>query len=204
MPERSGDIRRPPVSKSDETEELVLTAMLAEYDSLRSESLASIEHRISIMNFTFGAISILLAALLASPLPAAVVAAVSLVALPQIAKAALLIWLGEYARSQRAGRGIAKLEERINALLGSAAMTWESSLQSRSTHMGYPYVATVFLMLGSGYAAELVGIWYMFDALASWAEARSIVVVAIGLVILVLESAFLRFFLSRWTKSRSG
>lgn len=178
--------------------------MLAEYDSLRSESLASIGHRISIMNFTFGALSVLLAALVASAIPATVGAVVSLVVLPQIAKAALIIWLGEYGRSQRAGRGIASLEARINALLGTDAISWETSLLSQSTHMSYPYVATVLLILGSGYAAELLGLWFVTEAMAAFGNALFLAVGVVAAVILLWEATFWRYFRSRWVEIRRG
>jgi hypothetical protein len=204
MADRSTAPTPPAASIDAENQKLALTAMLAEYESLRGESLASIGHRISIMNFTFGAMALLLAALLTNALPSTVGAVASLVVLPQIAKAALLIWLGEYARSQRAGRGVAQLEGRINRMLGTDALTWETSIQTRTTHLGYPYVATTLLILGSGYAAELVGMWFMFDALAGWDEGRALSSAAVALAILCYEALFLRFFRMQWAKIRGA
>src|SRR5215470_16749881 len=138
--------KEPPLNAGktmDNAQALRLQALLAEYNSLRGESLTSISNRIIIANFTFGALALILAALVTRAKPNAIVGIVSLFFVPQVAKTGLLIWLGEYDRSQRVGHWLAGVEERINRVLDREVMSWEGSLQHRGTHMGYPYLATV-------------------------------------------------------------
>jgi hypothetical protein len=90
--------------------ELQLQAALAEYSSLRQESMTAITNRITIANFTFGALAVILAGLLAQSRPGPVIGWVAILFVPQVSKTGLLIWLGEYDRSQRAGKWIADLE----------------------------------------------------------------------------------------------
>src|SRR5512143_3104758 len=138
--------------------------MLAEYTWLRQECLQAIGYRITVMNFTFGALSVVLAGLLSGNLPPLVAGSIALLFVPQMAKAGLLIWLGEYHRSQRAGRWIAALEARINQLTNSSAMGWETALATRGTHMAYPYIATVIFTLGSGITGNFLGLYFIaFD-----------------------------------------
>src|SRR5689334_12686725 len=76
-----------------------IDAMLAEYASLRTESLTSITNRITVANFAFGAVAVIVAALLTDTTPDITKGAIAFLFVPQIAKAGLLIWLGEYERS---------------------------------------------------------------------------------------------------------
>lgn len=99
---------------------------LAEYGSLRQESLQAITNRLQVLNFTFAALSVVVAAVVAGKVPPLAAAAITIVFVPSVAKAALLVWLGEYSRSQRAGRWIAELEERINLDAGAPVLGWES------------------------------------------------------------------------------
>ncbi|AZM87541.1 hypothetical protein [Streptomyces sp. W1SF4] len=86
------------------------------------------------MNFAFTTLSVVIAAMLTTKVSGAVLIPACLVFVPGAAKASLLIWLGEYHRSQRAGRGAALVESRINGLLGQRDLVgWESRLLSTST-----------------------------------------------------------------------
>ncbi|WP_326796283.1 hypothetical protein OG946_13100 [Streptomyces sp. NBC_01808] len=178
-----------------------MNALLAEYNSLRQESLQAITNRIQIMNFAFTSLAVVLAALLTSSVSRAVLIPVSLVFVPAAAKASLLIWLGEYHRSQRAGRGVAQIERRINALLGADDhVGWESRLISSNTHMGYPYVATSLFILSTGVLGEVLGGYYLVDRVGEDGRTTAAVAAAaaVATYAVVAEVLFVRFFLHRW------
>jgi hypothetical protein len=187
-----------------------LDAMLAEYNTLRQESLQSIGNRVMIMNFTFGALAIVLAGLITRRSADIVTTVIALFFVPQLAKASLLIWLGEYNRSQRAGRWVADLEARINRLVETPdAMGWEGHLAEQSAqsggHMGYPYAATVFIVLGGGYAASLVGLYFLYLQMEGGQSREIWVPFSLASAwVIVIESIFLRFFLRRWKTVREN
>jgi hypothetical protein len=190
---------------------LRLQAMLAEYQMLRQESLEAISNRLTVMSFTFAALSVLVAGLLTAKTDA-LTGAIALVFLPQLSKAALLIWLGEYARSQRAGRFIAQLERRINAHVGEDAVTWETHLATRppgaptDVHMSFPYVAVVVILLGVGYAGAILGAYFVYHGLHRELSDGSAVLVLGGLadLVIIFEAWFLRFFFREWRKAAVG
>jgi hypothetical protein len=117
--------------------ELAIAALQVEYNSLRQESLAAIAHRIQIVGFVFAAISIATSAVVANVDDTG--AAIFCLSVPPfIAFAASLVWLGEYQRSQRAGRGMMEVERSMNLVLDetSEVVLWETSLARRSAN--YP------------------------------------------------------------------
>jgi hypothetical protein len=185
---------------AEDVQTLRLQALLAEYDSLRCESLTSISNRILIANFTFGALALILAALVTRTKPSAIVGIVSLFFVPQVAKTGLLIWLGEYDRSQRAGHWLKGVEQRINHVLDQEVMTWEGSLQHQGTHMGYPYLATVLLLLGAGWASSLVGLFMIRQAITYPAVHHYLIWITAGLITYVctVELLFGWFFRNKW------
>ena len=186
-----------------------LDARLAEYNSLRQESLQAITNRIQVMNFAFTSLSVVLAAILTSNVSRVILILIGLVFVPMASKASALIWLGEYNRSQRAGRGISYLEQKINELLEGPHLSWEAGLITTSTHMGYPYIATVLFLLSTGAFGEFLGAFYLVTSLAkfndtyAWISAGGVL-----LYVVILECAFIRFFRKRWiairTYSHSG
>lgn len=182
---------------------LQLDAALAEYDSLRQESMASISNRITVVNFTFGALAVMIAGLLAQSDPTLLSGAVAVLFVPQLAKTGLLIWLGEYDRSQRAGRWIRDLELRINSLVDNRSMSWESALMSKGTHMSYPYASTVLLLLGAGWASLVVGFSIIYGNLAAndprWLNWVAVVGVTI---VIVAEVLFALYFRAKWRSVR--
>lgn len=189
--------------EADRDKSLVVQAMLAEYNSLRTESLGSINNRVTIANFTFGAVAIILAALVNQRNPDIITGIVAVAFVPQIAKTGLMIWLGEYNRSQRAGKWISDLEKKISKTVGQEhAMVWESALIGNSIHMSYPYASVVLLLLGTGWASSFIG-FGIFIRIASSSSNRTpyVIGLAIGLVIVVLaEVWFVRFLRSKWRK----
>ncbi|MEX2448020.1 MAG: hypothetical protein WD404_04665 [Solirubrobacterales bacterium] len=181
--------------------------MLAEYETLRNEVLAAIAHRVAVMNFVFAALTVLLAGLLTRNIGDAVAAAVAIFAVPQFAHAGLLIWLGEYRRSQRASLWLSRLEQRINREVEVKAMGWEGRSQDPAAtdfkHMAFPYVATVTLLVGVAYAGLAIGGFLLVE----WWKGHSdlhlwIPLTGVGVYALVTEAAFLWFFVSRWRECR--
>jgi hypothetical protein len=204
------DAAGPPVAQAKlphDPGRAVLDALLAEYNSLRQESLNAITNRITIMNFTFGALSIVLASLLATRVPPLLAGITALLFVPQVAKAALLIWLGEYNRSQRAGRRLQELESAINDLVGAQTIGWETKLAKSPSHghMSYPYRATVSLVIGAGYAGTIIGC-YLLATAAPRLEGvwTALIVLAIAAYALVLETSFLLYFMTEWRAAVSG
>jgi len=180
-----------------------LEALLAEYGCLREESLRGIDNRITIMNFTFGALSIVLASLLANRVPRSLAGIVGLLFVPQVAKAALLIWLGEYNRSQRAGRQIVAIESRVNELLGATLISWETALAKRASgHMKYPYWATVALVIGAGYGGIGIGAFLLLHGHRGVGLAVGIALIVV--YALVVEGLFLAFFVRKWHEATSS
>lgn len=181
--------------------------MLAEYETLREEVLGAIAHRVAVMNFVFAALTVLLAGLLTREIGDAIAAAVAIFAVPQFAHAGLLIWLGEYRRSQRASLWLRGLESRINKEVGAKAMGWEGRSQDPTAtdfgHMSFPYVATVTLLVGVSYAGLFIGGYLLVE----WWKEHShlhpwIPLAGLGVYGLVTEVAFLWFFVSRWRECR--
>jgi biotin transporter BioY len=182
---------------------LQLEAALAEYDSLRQESMASISNRITVVNFTFGALAVMIAGLLAQSDPTLLSGAVAVLFVPQLAKTGLLIWLGEYDRSQRAGRWIRDLESRINSLVDNRSMLWESTLMAKGTHMSYPYASTVLLLLGAGWASLVVGFSIIYGNLAANDPRWLNWVAVLGVIIVIVaEVLFALYFRAKWRAVR--
>jgi hypothetical protein len=185
----------------------VLTVLLAEYNSLRTESLQAISNRIQIMNFAFTSLAVVTAAMLTSDLPRGILIPACLVFVPGAAKASLLIWLGEYHRSQRAGQGVAMVERQINSALGQGDLLgWENRLVSAGTHMGYPYIATAVFILSTGVLAESLGGYFLTEVLAPDPALSGDLAIAgaVCLYAAVSETLFLRFFRRRWRAIRSA
>jgi tellurite resistance protein TehA-like permease len=179
---------------------------LAEYGSLRQESLQAITNRLQVLSFTFAALSVIIAATLTGKIPALAAALVTIIVVPSLAKAALLVWLGEYSRSQRAGRWIAELELRINNDVGGKpVLGWESKLLTRSAHMGFPYLAVVALLLGLGYAGYGLGTYFFTRYLGYHKVHPSWYVWAGGAALIVIaEGCFLWWLRGAWLVARLG
>lgn len=185
-----------------------LTAMLAEYETLRTEVLEAISHRVAIMNFTFAAMSVLLAGLLARKVSDPLAGLISLLAIPQFAHAGLVIWLGEYRRSQRASVWLSDLERRINALTGEDDLGWEGRSEGESAerfdHMSFPYVATAALLLGAAYVAIALGGYLLFGQLEKLLGSTHwyVVVSPVLAYSALTECTFLWFFRKKWRECR--
>lgn len=183
--------------------QLTLTAMLAEYNTLRNESLNTIGHRLQIITITFAALSAVIAGLFARQIWDILAGVVALLIIPQLSKAAIFIWLGEYSRSMRAGRWIADLEQRINKLIDSKeAIGWELELIKKGRHMGYPYLSVISLLLGSGYIGTALGVYFLSVSLGNQLGFIATVFITIGLIFyaFTIETWFVIFCINEWKR----
>ena len=179
--------------------ELAMRALLTEYSSLRSESVSAIGYRVQVITFTFASLSVIMAGLITRNLPDRLAGLLSLFVVPQIAKASLMMWLGEYNRSIRAGRYLRSIETKLNSLIGAEMVGWESQLVSGKQHMGYPYVATACVILGVGYVGSAMGV-YLLAMTKTGPSVLAMIILATYAV--VWEVSFYRRFRSLWTKIR--
>jgi hypothetical protein len=109
-----------------------MSALLAEYGSLRQESMNTINNRVQILVLGFAAIAAFAGAAVTSDRlskdPFLVIAVFSGV-IPLVCVFVFMVWLSEAIRSHRVGYHIASdVEARINAKLGRLAVTWETAL----------------------------------------------------------------------------
>lgn len=128
-----------------------IKVMLKEYETLRQESLDSIGHRNTILTFGSAAIGAIFAGSIVaySDDPDSFMPKLALiVVIPFICCFVVLMWLGEYERMQRAGRFLVGIERRINRECSKELLTWETRLREDRTHMRYPYISTVALLIG--------------------------------------------------------
>lgn len=109
-----------------------LQALLAEYNTLRQESLETIKNRIQILTLGIGAIGAQIVGALSIAEPAKnklLVLSLFSFAIPVTGVYILLLWVSEAVRSHRIGYYLAsECEARINRLFGRLVMSWEASL----------------------------------------------------------------------------
>ena len=116
----------------DERDSAELTALLAQYESLRTESMNTVNNRTQILMLGLAAIITMAAGALAlagGARTSLLHLAAFCYGIPLVCSFVLLVWLSEAVRSHRAGYFLASsVEARINALLGRLVMNWETSL----------------------------------------------------------------------------
>lgn len=112
-----------------------LDALLAEYTSIRQESINTITNRTQIMLLGLAAVGALGGgALTVDNLSKqrSLVFAIFSAAIPLMCAFVLLVWVSEAVRCHRAGYFLAsEIEARINAKLGRLVMRWEAGLWTR-------------------------------------------------------------------------
>lgn len=112
-----------------------LDALIAQYESLREESMHTINNRIQTMLLGLAAVGALAAGSLTVDKPTeskALIYGVFSGAIPLVCIFVLLVWVSEAMRAHRVGYFLAAdAEARINAKLGRLVMTWEASLWTR-------------------------------------------------------------------------
>jgi len=135
--------------------------MLKEYETLREEVLAAMSNRNSILSFGLAIIGAIFTASIATHTKTgySILASYLLIlAVPAVTNCVLFIWLGEYQRSQRAGKFLVGLEKRINAKAQEELLTWETLLRKQLRHMKYPYDITVMLLTVISVISLIIGL----------------------------------------------
>jgi hypothetical protein len=105
-----------------------VTVALSEYHTLRGEILASLGMQQTTLSFSTLALGGVCA--LGFHANGSLPLLVFLVVLPMLSYVSLFIWLGEYARTTRAGCFLMRIEARINELVGAETLTWERFLRT--------------------------------------------------------------------------
>jgi hypothetical protein len=120
--------------KWDEKDAAELSALISQYETLREESLQTINNRTQITLLGITAIAALVGGSLTIGNPQGsrnIIYAVFSGAIPLISIFILLVWAGEAMRSHRVGYFLAAdMEARINNKLGRFVMNWETALWS--------------------------------------------------------------------------
>ena len=133
--------------------------LFKEYDTLRSEILGSMTIRNTLLSFGLTGVGAIATASIGlhalSPVASGTVLGG---VIPALCAAVLSMWLGEYQRTQRAGRFLVDLEKRINVLASADLLSWETHLRKDKKHMNYPYNSTVLLLTGIGGVSMVIGI----------------------------------------------
>src|SRR5690242_12537536 len=187
-------------SSGSDREDIVIQLLLAEYHTLRQESANAIVNRITIVSFTIGTLGLALGGLVGASRIGLTQGLLALFVAPWIPKTSLLIWMGEYRRSQRAGFQVGNLERRLNQFVrpgdrgAEGPLSWESARLGYGksgilAHMDYPYTGTIVLLLGFGWAASVFGIattWRHISGATRLAEVIYATVVELSALILLL------------------
>lgn len=159
--------------------------LLAEYKTLRQESLNAMNNRNRILSFGLATIGAILAGSIVaytnnthSPVSRFAL----IVMVPVISSFVLLMWFGEYKRMQRAGKFLSELEKRINKVARERLLTWETHLRKNQLHMKYPYYATVALLLMISLFSLVLGLIVAgFPANRIWLAAITGALIHLGL-----------------------
>ena len=120
-------------TSSDDALSPRVSVALEEYRALREEIIASLSMQQTVLSFSTLALGgLALAGLheLRSDGDPALALLIFLLLLPLVSYVTLFIWLGEYARTTRAGLFLSGLEQRINEWVGDDALTWEQFLRT--------------------------------------------------------------------------
>ena len=136
-----------------------LDGMLKEYEALRQEIMTSMQTRGTILTFLFTVVGAIFATVATTNnLHNIYTSLVLAFGVPAISIFALLIWIGEYERMQRAGKFLASLEVRYNNLTSSGALTWENHLREGRMHMTYPYNSTILGVMSLSNIGVVLGV----------------------------------------------
>ena len=204
MPDKkSGKIKLP----DNSTE---LKAWLAEYSSLRQESIATIGYRIRIITWGFIGLTLILTGLFATKqLSSELKILLLILVAPQISKASLLMWCGEYERMIKAGHHIIEIEEKVNSLLQDKVLTWEKRLKKekhgKPKHMYHlPYISAIFILSLTGWTSHILALFLLFQKIRqSYTLFATIYfITCVYDIIAILEIAFLIWFVKHWINIR--
>lgn len=174
--------------------------LLAEYNTLRAESLHAIQNKLSVVTFGFAGLSLFVGSALTAELATATTLFILFGIVPTLAKAVSVIWLGEHRRMVRAGGGVAVIEAQINRLAGETLLGWEGWVRHEASSMTLPYWVTLSVFQVASASSVLIGgftlIDYVHDREAS--TALVILAVVITVALLVLEVVLDRSLYRRW------
>jgi len=151
----SVDLGRKEGREWDKKDEAELEALLAQYESLRKESLQTINNRVQILMLGIAAIGALVGGSLSIGNPLAsrnIIYAIFSGAIPLISIFVLFVWTGEAMRSSRVGYFLAAdIEATVNQKLGRFIMNWETNLwagtQKRDEMWGPSMMAFVIIAI---------------------------------------------------------
>jgi hypothetical protein len=151
-----------------------LSALLAQYDTLRQESLNAISNRPQVLLVGVAAVGALWSAPITienDVLRAQTVPLVYSMIVPLTILLLLVVWIGEAARINRVHRFMASdVEAKINRKLGRMVVTWETSLRvglmPRDEFAGPTFIVTAVLTLLS-WSSPLIGL-LMTDRTWHW------------------------------------
>lgn len=158
-----------------------LKVLLAEYNTLRQESLETIKNRIQILTVGIGAIGAQIVGALSIGDPSKnklLVVSLFSFAIPVTGAYILSLWVSEAVRSHRVGYYLAsECEARINRLFGSLILSWEASLWTgifpRDELGGPSMIALWIIGLMSG-LSPLIGLYLARPALSLGSVAASV------------------------------
>jgi hypothetical protein len=173
-------------------DEKKIEILLAEYNSLRTESLEAIKNKFQILSFGFAGLSVFIGTALTARISIAASLLVLLVIVPGLSKAITIVWLGEHRRMVRAGGGVAALEIEINRIAGANLLGWEKWVRSESRVMSLPYRTTLGIFQFASVASVIIGglvFWRFLD------ERHSSAVTYVILVLVLMAIAILEIFL---------
>lgn len=183
----------------------VISVMLAEYNTLRTESLNAINNSPVILAFSFASGAIILAGLITRTEKDTWVGVVTMVSIPILVKCCLLIWFAEYERCERAGNGIRRVESRINAYIEfKGALDWESRLLKDYDELSYSTIGAFTPVLGTGWVAYALGLRLLRPDLVRRFPSNGALVpiILISIAIIVMEASCLLWFYRKWISVR--
>lgn len=148
--------------------------MTKEYETLRQESLDSMNNRSQVISFGLATIGLIFAAVFsldAASQSKQLILLIFSAGIPIISIMILYIWLGEVERMMRAGEYLCGLEARINSMFETddPPLRWEWWLRTSGKQMRYPYIMVIGLFFGLAFFAPVVGFFAKgFQLQADW------------------------------------
>jgi len=186
-------------------DEKKIEILLAEYNSLRSESLEAIKNKYQILTFGFAGLSVFVGSALTARIGIAASLLILFIIVPSLSKAITIVWLGEHRRMVRAGGGVAALEMEINRIAGENLLGWEKWVRSESRAMSLPYRTTIGIFQFASGASVIVGglvLWRFLDGRHS--SAVSYVILVLVLIAVAILEIFLDVIIDRRWKAAVG
>ncbi|HEY0716755.1 MAG TPA: hypothetical protein VGD68_03995, partial [Streptosporangiaceae bacterium] len=186
-------------------DEKKIEILLAEYNSLRTESIESVKNKFQVLTFGFGGLAVFVGSALSARVSIGVSVLILFIIVPSLSKAIVIVWLGEHRRMVRAGGGVAALEIRINQIAGENLLGWERWVRSESRAMSLPYRTTLGIFQFASVASIAVGglvLWRYLDERNS--SPSAFIALIVGLVAVAALELFLHMIIDRRWKAAVG